>query len=466
MRSSIVYTIQAYLVLAVRELVSWTNHKAWVYAGTAIRMAQALRIGLEFDQRHSPRQKEIRRRTFWSCFIVDRLISYSYNQSFTIDKLSVRVQLPCPENAFAFEEIYLGPSLESIVLGTNQLSRLGVTPFYIKMVQLWGDMASLHLSGGRRRSKHAPTDPAGELYQNKKAIEDFASSLPPRLQWSAANYKLHQSTGQSQAFVNLNILLEHSRCLMHQEYLPQLDLQYALNLPMNESTGYDGAGLSLDHSDVAIISPCVAAVHSITDIATMLSTGTEQDRETLQSTIIANAVMTASAVHLWILYTQTCDKCPKHVARANFYKLVDIIKSWQPRWHIAFAWGETLDALFKLYEFSYGTGVVSDIDIWEVGNNESTESPELVEEMVRCKNKGLSDGDGIPDPESICQRLHDKVRSILLNPLHPTDVKKRDLRNYCRTLWQHMWVYELPEGIGGDLVGFDQILRDPGSIEY
>lgn len=141
---SLVYTIQAYLVLAIRELVTWTNFKSWMYAGTAIRMSQALHLGLEFNQRHSPGQKEVRRRTFWACFVVDRLISYSCNHPFAIDQMSARVQLPCPENSFAFEEAYSGPSLDNIMLHTNQLSQLGIVPFYITMLQLWGNMASLH----------------------------------------------------------------------------------------------------------------------------------------------------------------------------------------------------------------------------------------------------------------------------------------------------------------------------------
>jgi hypothetical protein len=185
------------------------------------------------------------------------------------------------------------------------------------MVRLWGDMAIVHLTGGRKRSKFSPNDPAGEFYKCDKAIENFVSGLPPNLSWSARNYKLHQATRQAQAFVIMNFLLHHSRCVMNQEYLPQLDSQYALAVEIDPATTYDSAGISLDHIDQRIIAACVDSVNAITDMATMLNSGDEQDREMLQSTFAANALMTASAVHLWILYTQTCDKCPKHVAKAK-----------------------------------------------------------------------------------------------------------------------------------------------------
>jgi hypothetical protein len=454
----LVYNIQAYLVLAIRELITWTNLKAWMYAGTAIRMSQALHLGSELNQQHSPGQKEVRRRTFWACFVVDRLISYSCNHPFAIDQKSARVQLPSPENSFAFEEDYSGPSLDNILLHTNQLSQLGITPFYITMLQLWGNMATLHTSGGRRSSRHAPTDPEGEFYKNSKAIDNFASSLPPSLRWSAQNYKLHQVTGQAQAFVNLNLLLFHSRCIMHQEYLPQLDSQYSLaTLEIDESTSYDAAGLSLDYSDVPIIDCCIDSVHAITDMATMLTQGTEQDQHLLQSPFAANAIMTAAAVHLWILYTQTCDKCPKDVAEANFAKLLDIIRSWQSRWRVACAWAETLEMLRNLYSFSYGTAATVDFDYWETGTDEVTQSPTLVEEPedANAAHPGLSGGDGIVDPSKVAQRLHDKVKGIMLNPLYATDVKKHNLRVYCRTVWQHMWnmwSFEPLESFDSDLI--------------
>lgn len=456
---SLVYNIQAFLVLAIRELVTWTSSKSWMYAGTAIRMSQALHLGLEFNQRHSPGQKEVRRRTFWACFVVDRLISYSCNHPFAIDQMTARVQLPCPENSFAFEEDYSGPYLDNILLHTNQLSQLGIVPFYITMLQLWGNMAILHTSGGRRSSRYSPGDPDGEFYKNEKAIDNFAASLPPSLRWSAQNYRLHQVTGQAQAFVNLNLLLFHSRCVMHQEYLPQLDSQYSLaTLQVDETASYDAAGLSLDYSDTRIIECCIDSVHVITEMATMLTHGSAQDQQLLQSPFAANAFMTAAAVHLWILYTQTCKKCPKDVAEANFGHLLDIICSWRCRWHVACAWAETLEMLRKLYSFSYGTGVTADFeDDWDTGTDEITQSPTLVEEAADANgtHPGSSDGDGIADPSTIAQRLHDKVRGILLNPMYATDVKKRNLRVYCRTVWQHMWhmwSFEPLESFDSDLM--------------
>ncbi|KAH8820145.1 fungal-specific transcription factor domain-containing protein [Xylogone sp. PMI_703] len=455
-----VYTVQAYLILAVQELIAWTNMRAWMHVGTAIRMAQVLRLGSEPNQQLSPREKEVRKRTFWACFVVDRLISYSCNQLFTINILSARVQLPCPENAFAFEETYSGPYLENINIHMTQVSQLGVLPFYITMVKLWGDIAILHVSGGRRRLKHVPSDPQGEFYQIDKAIQEFKSNLPTRLHWSHQNYKSHLVTGQAQIFVNLNFLLYHSRCVMHQEYLPQLDLQDGLNLETDGLNIFDAAGLSLDHPDKRVIDPCVRSAEAITDMAVMLHEGQEQDQAILQSTFAANAIMTASAIHLWVLYTQTCDRCPKDVARSRFNRLLQIIKSWQVRWRVAFAWAETLEMLYKLYDFSYGTGSMTEFNLWESGTEKIDGDPGTAREATNENGEAsiCSEWDGAPEAATISRRLNDKVRSILLNPLLATDVKQQNLRAYCKTLWQYMWSCEPLQNFSSDFMTLEDIM--------
>jgi hypothetical protein len=460
-----VNTIQAYLILAIRELMIWSNIKAYMYAGTALRMAQALYLNVEAHQHYSPRQKEIRRRTFWACFVVDRLISYSCNKSFMLSSKSAQVQLPCPENVFAFDEVYTGLLVKDLPLHANQVSQLGIMPFFIAVVQLWGDVALLHVSGGRRRSKYGPHIPESKFYQYGKAIEDFSSSFPPSLSWSAQNYKLHQVTGQAQAYVNLNFLLHHSKCVMHQEYLPQLDSQYSLRSEMDYATTYDAAGISLDYCHDTIIKPCMFSVNTITDMALTLNAGSDKDRELLKSIFAANAILTASAVQLWVLYTQTCYACPKHEALAKAENLRQVIKSWQPQWRVATAWVETLEMLYRLYVYSYGKVVEPDLDCWDMGTDDINDSPEVSGEVIDDSGHYpiTSDANDLPDPSAVCQRLYDKIRSILVNPLLATDVKKRNLRYFSRTLWQHMWIFGPTEGFSGNFLSLENTMGEPGS---
>jgi hypothetical protein len=252
---------------------------------------------------------------------------------------------------------------------------------------------------------------------------------------------------------------------MHQEYLPQLDTQYSLGSEVDYATIYDAAGISLDCIDNTIIKPCMHNINAITEMALTLNSGSEKDRELLQSIFAANAILTAAAVHLWVLYTQTCYACPKHEALAKAEKLRQIIKSWQAQWPVATAWVETLEMLYKLYVYSYGKVLESDLDCWDMGTddfNENSEVSWVFDESGVCPLS--SEADGLPDPSTVCQRLYDKIRNILVNPLLAKDAKQRNLRVYCRTLWQHMWIVGPAEGFGDDLLSLESILGEPGSV--
>jgi len=128
---------QSLLMLGLHDWGMCQGVKAWVSIGVAIRSAQVL--GLQFEQelddmplarslamndeiRHmgvSPDrlgrntmlnrgdefiEQEIRRRTFWSCFIMDRYLSSGKYRPSMLNVQDLRIQLPSSERAFLFGE--------------------------------------------------------------------------------------------------------------------------------------------------------------------------------------------------------------------------------------------------------------------------------------------------------------------------------------------------------------------------
>lgn len=130
------HKVQALLMLGLHEWGMCKGVKAWIYVGTAIRMAQAMGLQYEdevenvpwgisstmrFEAQHlgfrtgreSPLDpasseafvgEEIRRRTVWSCFIMDRYLSSGKFRPTMLAVDDIRVQLPSSDNAFAFGE--------------------------------------------------------------------------------------------------------------------------------------------------------------------------------------------------------------------------------------------------------------------------------------------------------------------------------------------------------------------------
>lgn len=242
--------IQAMLMLGLHEWGMCQGIRAWLIVGIAVRTAQAM--GLEYEQeldddplalssalcaeaghlgaaanRRGSRDKaanrgqsfvdeEVRRRTFWSCFIMDRCLSSGKYRPQMIGVKDLRVQLPSSEKAFLFGErvrttllgqdagedmrmtrkayqvrpgTHHGQQARSVMVESGQGPEEGGSPGQrssaadeqdqakweygadegilsrvVKLVDIWGKIAKWSCAGGRRYCPHSvwsgrkPTD--------------------------------------------------------------------------------------------------------------------------------------------------------------------------------------------------------------------------------------------------------------------------------------------------------------------
>lgn len=225
----ILQKIQALLMLGLHEWGICKGIKAWIHVGLAIRMAQAmglqfdddqddepwthsstmrieahhLGVGSNGDHPHDPTsseafiEEEARRRTFWSCFIMDRYLSSGKYRPAMLSIDDVRLQLPASEHSFAFGERVctnliggqcsgsgarakrkahmfskhkLKPGDRDRREGTHEVNGKcceeadrdgpqipceigadeGLLSRFIRMVEIWGDIAKWSCAGGRR----------------------------------------------------------------------------------------------------------------------------------------------------------------------------------------------------------------------------------------------------------------------------------------------------------------------------
>ncbi|KAG6359550.1 hypothetical protein INS49_013071 [Diaporthe citri] len=106
--------VQAWLLLAVHELMCVSFRRAWITAGRAFRLIQldpswtaadgGVPTEMNIDsQNHHAQWIEIeqRRRTFWFAYCLDRLMSLRNGSPPTFSE-RVSVRLPCPEVAFQY----------------------------------------------------------------------------------------------------------------------------------------------------------------------------------------------------------------------------------------------------------------------------------------------------------------------------------------------------------------------------
>ncbi len=200
--------IQAMLMLGLHEWGMCRGVRAWLIVGIAVRAAQAM--GLEYEEdlddeplalssalcaeaehlgvnpsRRGSREKipdrgqwfveqEVRRRTFWSCFILDRYLSSGKYRPQMVEVKDLRVQLPSSDRAFLFGEhvrttllAQAGGVATAKVESEDQGSRSaaeeeqekgrweigvdeGIQSRVVRIIEIWGKIAKWSCKGGRR----------------------------------------------------------------------------------------------------------------------------------------------------------------------------------------------------------------------------------------------------------------------------------------------------------------------------
>ncbi|KAF7532741.1 hypothetical protein G7054_g7685 [Neopestalotiopsis clavispora] len=95
-----IHTVQAANMLGVLDYISGHSQTAWIKIGLAVRFAQILNLCHEVDHSGSPIELEARRRTFWSVYLLDRLVSCGRNRPPTLLDSDCTIKLPSKDDDF------------------------------------------------------------------------------------------------------------------------------------------------------------------------------------------------------------------------------------------------------------------------------------------------------------------------------------------------------------------------------
>ncbi|KAI1014233.1 hypothetical protein LB504_008742 [Fusarium proliferatum] len=235
--------IQCLLMLGLFEWSQENKSSAWMYLGVAIRMAKLMR--LEQDDRRmailenqAPDTKrfkkspeiaiirETRRRTMYSCFILDRLMSCGSERPLSIAVESMLIQLPCSEMAFDLSlQVYTGflqphqGSSQPQINDDSTLSRLA------KLVEIWGEISRYSSIGGRLQDTHPPWNPGSTFYELREKMIAFGKDLPDTFTLSRQNYYRHDNHQATNTYLSLHMLASVCHIVLNREYLPFLPLR-------------------------------------------------------------------------------------------------------------------------------------------------------------------------------------------------------------------------------------------------
>ncbi|KAI0902216.1 zinc finger transcription factor 1 [Annulohypoxylon nitens] len=221
------------LLLGLHEFGTCHGGRSWALGGQATRMAFALQLhkDLEYDpMRLNPTKqlsfidREIRRRTMWACFLMDRFNSSGTDRPMFIKEETVKIQLPIKEKLFQLDmpgptEDLQGQVPHPVPTDEGQLSdakdNMGVAAYMVRAIALWGRIINFLNQGGKDTDEQPMWETDSEYTALLKQAEDFADNLPDGLKYSAENLHLHQTEGMANQFVFLHISVQQNVLFMN-----------------------------------------------------------------------------------------------------------------------------------------------------------------------------------------------------------------------------------------------------------
>lgn len=247
--------VQALLMLGYHEWTAFQGKKGWIRIGTAIRCAQSLnyQFDAELDERIPGHPsvaefrltekdqfilRETQRRTFWSCCLLDRYLSWGRNRPPMLNPDDFqRIQLPCSDRAFNF-----GRKVQTRLLGEvdqqykhrrrNAPSTIkwevgeseGELTWYIKVVDLFGEIVKWSCSDGKRNGRRQegtipPWDPRTKFKKLEDKLRRLKAELPEHLQLTVENTRDRIYNGFDK-YVLIHALYTVCTVFLYREYMP------------------------------------------------------------------------------------------------------------------------------------------------------------------------------------------------------------------------------------------------------
>ncbi|KAG5972825.1 hypothetical protein E4U58_006101 [Claviceps cyperi] len=213
-------SLQALVLLVIAFTASGHAKKAYMLMSSAIGMAMALELHREISAEAQVTlvDREVRRRLFWTCYLLDRYQACGSKRSSLISDACIALRLPswCSSPSSLLidgEQFQRGSNLQSRQGSTNRCQdSMGML---VDISRLLGWSNQYMAAGGVTGDSHFPWNSSSTLSQIQQELDVWASGAKP-----VAN--LHSLFSQSEStIVFLSKLIYHLiHCLMYRPFLP------------------------------------------------------------------------------------------------------------------------------------------------------------------------------------------------------------------------------------------------------
>lgn len=222
--------IQVLLMLTGHSWGSGEGRRAWLYLGMAVRMAQIMGL-FEEQSPSNPTKEEFiqgeeQRRTAWTCFLMDSLLSGGKGRERLLSAHSMHIPLPCNTTNFNFGEPVRCPRIDgthSEIEIQSPPGELGIVAYTMGVADIWGAVAKWSCSS--HPNSTPPWQSQSELQRLLKRLDAWKESLPFRLRYDLSHLHAHAVQNQGQAFCYMHCIYFMSVIFLYRSYLPELEMR-------------------------------------------------------------------------------------------------------------------------------------------------------------------------------------------------------------------------------------------------
>ncbi|KAM3086941.1 hypothetical protein ACMFMG_001058 [Clarireedia jacksonii] len=240
-------TLQALLLLAISYTAAGKGKKAYMMLANGIGMAVALELHREFDHkvRVNAVEREMRRRLFWTCYLMDRFITCGSKRPSLIADKSIALRLPSwsPSPAALPVEGEFFQSGSNLHFGSGKKSQ-GSSGMLIDIVRILGITNRYLAAGGVKGDSHFPWHSLSNLSKIRQDLDVWASGTQDV--FSSVDTLFGQPDSTTLVLSKLIYHLIH--CLIYRPFLP-IDLAELAGTGQHQSWQIEATNLCFLHAN-------------------------------------------------------------------------------------------------------------------------------------------------------------------------------------------------------------------------
>ena len=314
--------------------------------GMAMRMAYALQLHRELDHDPLGRKKdksselsctdrEIRRRTMWACFLMDRFNSSGTERPMFANEESINVQLPIREAHFQMEipgatEFLNGRIKNPTSADTGQISdpreNMGVAAYLIKIIALWGRVIKYLNLGGTHNDPHPFWHPKSQYADLKRQAEDYMESLPKRMRYSPETLENFAAQRLANQFLYMHIAYNQVVLFLHKFAIPTTP----------------GGKVPPDMPNDFVSQAAKMAVDAASKISVLLN---ETTNHLVAAPFVGYCAFASSTVHIWGIFSKNAQL--EASSKRNLAYNVKYLSVMKKHWGMLHYMAENLKGIYR-----------------------------------------------------------------------------------------------------------------------